>query len=84
MSGQDPRDRLATSPEGAGKDVIEWQEMMGWSDATARERLGIGSQNTWRSYRENGAPLTVALAMQALAHRLQPWGADPKASRGTA
>lgn len=54
-------------------DVTGWQAHMGFTDAEAMRRIGIGNRGTWAGYKQHGAPLTVGLAMSAVAHGLGPW-----------
>lgn len=61
----------------SGEQFREWMEHMGWSWRETQEHLGIGARNTIARYLEHGPPLTVALAMNALAHGLGPWNSQP-------
>lgn len=55
------------------EDFIAFLRVMGWSDAEALRRLGIGSHNTLAGYKKNGGPLWLGLACAALARSLKPW-----------
>lgn len=53
-------------------DFNAWLDHMGWSMRKASIELGV-SKNTIPRYREDGAPLHIALACAALTHGLPPW-----------
>lgn len=60
-------------PVMSGADFTAWMEAEGLSYSGVQQKLGIGNRNTIVKYRSEGAPLTVALACNAISAGLGPW-----------
>ncbi len=55
------------------EDFNKFLREMGWTDAEAMRKLGIGSHNTLAAYKQNGGPVWLGLACAAIKEGLPPW-----------
>jgi hypothetical protein len=84
LPAADRTERNESSPAMSGADFAAWLEAEGLTLREAQEKLGVGSRTSLSKYKEEGAPLTVALACSAISAGLGPWSLRIKQERAGA